>query len=157
VQFPLLFLLPPLFIRELKDRGSRRIWIGGMAALLVFNVALTMTFFVYQGQRIEKAEYFIASFRRMATIHGILKTAAGSNRPIRIDAKTYLAGKDGEAARGVIALKDFIDIEERFNKSVDRSLAEKVYEVRAAQKKEADNEKIVYKANNIMLVADGAS
>lgn len=157
VQFPLLFLLPPLFIRELKDRGSRRIWIGGIAALLVFNVALTVTFFVYQGQRIKKAEYFTASFRKMATIHGILKADAGSNRPIRIDAKTYLDGKDEEVARGVIALRDFIDIEEQFDKRVNRRLAEKVYEVRAAQKKEADNEKIVYKANNIMLVADGTS
>ena len=119
--------------------------------VLVFNAALTAAFFLYQGQRIAKEEYLIASFRKMESIYRVLKADAGQDRRIRIDAKTYLAGKDEEAARGIIALKDFVDIEEKFAGPVDRKLSEKVYEVRSDKKIEAQHGKIVYKDNGIVL------
>ena len=115
--FPLMFLLPAVFVADLSLAGWRGRLMGAACLVtIVFNVVLSLAFFHDQQQEIATADYFIPSFPKMEQVYQTLKTQAGPAQAIRIDTSAFSAlSKEpisDKRTRGVLALARYVEIRE---------------------------------------------
>jgi 4-amino-4-deoxy-L-arabinose transferase-like glycosyltransferase len=154
VQFPLLFLLPAVFmVRELD--GNR--WRGPVRAVMLltigFNILLSPAYFHYQGAYIANADYFLPGFRKMESIRQRLKTDAGANYRVRIDDAAYVKTMAKKYADGVKDLAEYVDLRERYDPVTMHASQVKTYHVQAATDLVETNQRVVCATNGIAIVA----
>ena len=154
VQFPLLFLLPAIFVvRGLK--GSR--WRQPVLALIilttVFNVVFSPAYYHYQSVSIAHGDVFMPSFRKMESIRRKLKADAGPETLIRIDASSFCKSSPKMYAEDIGHLVDYIALREQYDPLVRQNGPARTYEVRAAADPVEANERVAYAGNGIVLVS----
>jgi 4-amino-4-deoxy-L-arabinose transferase-like glycosyltransferase len=155
VQFPLLFLLPAVFMVRGLD-GSR--WRGPVRAVMLltigFNILFSLAYFHYQGARIANADYFLPSFRKMESVRQRLKADAGANYRVRIDDASFVKTMTQKYTQGVMELAEYVDLRERCDPLSLHTPQVKTYHVRAATDRVEINERVVCATNGIALVAE---
>jgi hypothetical protein len=155
VQYPLLFLLPAVFmVRGLAGSRWRRPLRAGMLLMIGFNIILSLAYFNYQGTRIATADYFVPTFRKMESIRQRLKADAGANYRVRIDDAAFLKTMTKQYTEGVVDLAEYVDLRERCDPLSAHAPQIKTYHVRAATDPAEINERVVCATNGIALVAD---
>ncbi len=155
VQYPLLFLLPAVFmVRGLAGSRWRRPLRAGMLLMIGFNIILSLAYFNYQGTRIATAGYFVPTFRKMEAIRQRLKADAGANYRVRIDDAAFLKTMTKQYTEGVVQLAAYVDLRERCDPLSAHAPRVKTYHVRAATDLAEINERVVCATNGIALVAD---
>jgi len=155
VQFPLLFLLPAVFmVRTLDGNPWRRPLRTLVLVMIGFNVLFSLAYFNYQGARLANADYFLASFRKMESVRQRLKADAGANYRVRIDDALFLKTMTKQYTEGVVQLAAYVDLRERYDPLSAHAPRVKTYHVRAATDPAEINERVVCATNGIALVAD---
>jgi hypothetical protein len=155
VQFPLLFLLPAVFmVRGLDGSRWRPPLLAGMLLMIGFNIVFNLAYFNYQGMRIATADYFVPTFRKMESVRQRLKADAGANYRVRIDDASFFKTKTKQYTEGVKDLAEYVDLRERCDPLSVHAPQVKTYYVRAATDPVEINERIVCATNGIALVAD---
>ena len=155
VQYPLLFLLPAVFMaRGLAGSRWRRPLRAGMLLTIGFNIILSLAYFNYQGTRIATADYFVPTFRKMESVRQRLKADAGANYRVRIDDAAFVKTMTKQYTEGVVDLAAYIDLRERCDPLSMHALRVKTYHVRAATDPAEINERVVCATNGIALVAE---
>ena len=118
IQFPLLFLVPALFVVKVLPRLKRaRLIRAGLVLSLAFNLVLIPAFSLHLARTIDSGPIFIPSFRQMEGVRQtILKTLGRSDR-YRIRPEPYLEAVKGdrEAFRGGEALARYINLREKYD------------------------------------------
>jgi 4-amino-4-deoxy-L-arabinose transferase-like glycosyltransferase len=154
VQFPLLFLLPAVFMVRGLDGGR---WRGLLRALMLltigFNIVFNLAYFNYQSVRIATADYFLPTFRKMESIHQRLKADAGANYRVRIDDASFIKTTARQYAEGVMELAEYIDLRERHDPLASHLQRVKTYHVRGTGEISKANERIVWATNGVAFVA----
>jgi 4-amino-4-deoxy-L-arabinose transferase-like glycosyltransferase len=158
-QFPLLFLLPAMFIvrglsgPDTQCRGWRKPVRAMIVLTIVFNVIFSLAYFRYQHERLARADYFLPSFRKMESVRCQLKADAGPDCRIRIDDAPFLKSMPTKyTEEGIISLADYIGLREQYDPLVSRTQKVKTYQVRAAADKVDTNERAVYATNGVVFV-----
>ncbi|MDZ7661176.1 ArnT family glycosyltransferase [Thiohalophilus sp.] len=84
VLFPLLFLLPGLFLQSLRRPAVVKYWSISLVIIGVFNLYLLGSYYVHQQQRFAAAESFMPSFNTLASIRQTLQQEAGVDRAVDV-------------------------------------------------------------------------
>ncbi|HTS20062.1 MAG TPA: glycosyltransferase family 39 protein [Verrucomicrobiae bacterium] len=155
VQFPLLFVLPALFIvRGVEGNPWRGLVRAAMVVTIVFNVIFTLLYFRYESALITGADYFLPSFRKMETVRQELKADAGPDCRVRIDDKAYLKMFPAKYTDGVADLAKYVDLREEFDPLDAHAQRVKTYQVRPLTAALQANERVVCATNGIALVTN---
>ena len=153
IEFPLLFLLPALFVvRNLAKNRWRKPILAALLATVVFNVYLTLASFRYQGTLIETGDRFLPSFRKMETVRQRLKADAGPGARFQIDQVPLLADKRHWTAAGAVTLADYVNLREKYNPSSAAAQSIKTYRVLQTADNVATNDHVAYAGNGIIIV-----
>lgn len=84
VLFPLLFLLPAMFLQSLRKPGARKYWATSLVITGVFNLYLVGSYYAHQQQRFAEGGEFMPSFRALATIQRTLERDSGNDRSFNV-------------------------------------------------------------------------
>ena len=154
VEFPLLFLLPAIFVvRDLAGSRWRRPVVTALVVLTAFNVYLTLSSFHYQGTLIETGNRFLPSFQKMELVRQRLKADAGPCQRLWIDQTPLLADRPRWMAAGAIPLADYIDLREQYDPVASATHGVKTYRILEATDSVAIHERVAYAGNGIVIVA----
>jgi hypothetical protein len=155
VQFPLLFLLPAVFMVRGLDRSR---WRGpvrmSMLLTIGFNVIFSLAYFKHQGTNIANGDYFLPSFRKMESIRQQLKADAGAGYRVRIDDATFLNTMTRKYTEGVMDLVEYVDLREQYDPLASPARMVKTYRVRTIGDALKANARVVCATNGIALIAD---
>jgi hypothetical protein len=158
VLYPLVFALPSIFLEKLSPTSRwQRLFVRSIAVMIVLNVLLILALFRYQRQLIEQANYFPPSFRKLESVYQTLQADAGAGHRIRIAASDYVHSTRGKLQRGAHILHAYVEMRERFAHSNRDPMTETVYRLRPFTSNRQPDERVVYGANGIMLVAGSSS
>jgi 4-amino-4-deoxy-L-arabinose transferase-like glycosyltransferase len=153
IEFPLLFLLPALFVvRNLAKSRWRKPILATLLVMVVFNVYLTLASFCYQTKLIETGDRFLPSFQKMEEVRQRLKADAGPGNRIQIDQAPLLAEKKRWTAAGAVTLADYIDLRETYDPSGTKAQGVKTYRVLQATDNVATNDRVAYSGNGLVIV-----
>jgi 4-amino-4-deoxy-L-arabinose transferase-like glycosyltransferase len=153
IEFPLLFLLPSLFVvRTLANSRWRKPIMAALVVTLVFNVWVTLASFHYWGRLIETGDQFLPSFRKMERVRQRLKIDAGPDSRVQIDEAPLLADKKRWTAAGAVTLADYVDLLEKYDSAGSLARNVKIYRVLQATDNVATNEHIAFAGNGLIVV-----
>jgi hypothetical protein len=155
--FPLLFLLPAVFIADLSFAGWPQRLLGGACVVtIVANIAVSLIFFHDQRQQIAGADYFVSSFPKMDMVYQTLKAQAGPGHPIRIDTSafnglnTHLVSD--KRTRGVLALARYVEIREQAAQWSHVPGPSEILYARPAGKSFELTERLLYEGNGLAII-----
>lgn len=84
VLFPLLFMLPGLFLQNLQRFAVIKYWFIALILTGLFNLYLLGSYYAHQQQRFAGGEEFMPSFRTLETIRQQLQADAGSGTAFEV-------------------------------------------------------------------------
>jgi hypothetical protein len=117
-------LLAPMFslvavatVRWLSVPRIRQFFLPLLLVTLGVNVWLVPAIFYFQGKCIEQGALFVPSFHKLETVYQRLKTHAGKDRPIRVEAGEYIRSLQPKDVPGRYAREicNYVAIREREN------------------------------------------
>jgi hypothetical protein len=154
VQFPLLFLLPALFmVRKHHTGGWRRLVRVMIILMIAFGAIFSLANSHYQGVLLQKADYFLPSFRKMESVRRQLKADAGANQRIHLDDSAFPRTGPRGYVDGIGYLARYIDIRDRYDPLTASAQQVKTYRALPAKDALAASERIVYKTNGVVFVS----
>jgi hypothetical protein len=151
--FPLMFLLPVLFLKNIKNARTKRIWIGNIASVTVFNVFLVISFFTYQNGLIEESNNFLASFRKLEMLRQKLRSDAGDGAFIKVHIADDVNALPEKSRKTKAAIPHYMAIHQQFISHTTSSRQTKVYLLKLAENLKEREKGVVYKGNGIAIVA----
>lgn len=151
--FPLLFLLPVLFLRNIKNTRTKRFWIGNIASVTAFNVFLVISFFTYQNGLIEESNNFLASFRKLEMLRQELRSDAGDGAFIKVHISDNVNALPEKSRKTKAAIPHYIAIHQQFISHTTSSRQTKVYLLKLAGNLKGREKGVIYKGNGIAIVA----
>jgi hypothetical protein len=153
VGFPLLFLPPALFmVREQHAGGWRRLVRVMIILTIAFGAIFSLANSHYQGVLLQKADYFLPSFRKMESVRRQLKADAGADRRIRLDDTAFPKTGPRGYVDGVGYLASYIDICERYNPRAAPTQQVMTYRALPSKDALAANERVAYETNGVVFV-----
>lgn len=153
MEFPLLFLLPSLFVvRTLAKSRWRKTIMTALVVTILFNAWVAAASFRDRGRQIENDNQFLPSFRKMEMVRQRLKIDAGPGYRVQIDEAPLLADKKHWTAAGAVTLADYVDLLEKYDASDVLARGVKTYRVLQATDNVATNEHIAFSGNGLIIV-----
>ncbi|MGD0057919.1 MAG: hypothetical protein ABSD58_00735 [Verrucomicrobiia bacterium] len=152
VEYPLLFLLPALFLTAPIGPRWRKL-IGAAVTLTVgFNLLLTPAFFRYQRNLIDHGDYFVASFRRMEQVHQQLVADAGPACRVRVDPAAFAGPRFASTNCGPWLLATYVDVVEHYDPQRQAAQQVQVYRAERLANLAEGRAAVVYAGHGIALV-----
>jgi 4-amino-4-deoxy-L-arabinose transferase-like glycosyltransferase len=150
IVLPLLFMLPILYLQGLSTQWRAIALKGYLPAITVINVYLVVGYYNFMDDQIRSAGTFMPSFRKLETVRSDLRERAGPSAHITLDVDDF---KDRDASRHdtAIALRDYIDVHQRYIEKIPENAPVIRYRLQAAEAS-ADAPGTVYRSNGIALV-----
>lgn len=83
--FPLLFLLPGLYLSGIKKQKYKTIVLYTFSFMFLSNIYLVLSFYTDQHNRLNHGSEFMPSFKKLAALEDALRKYAGPNKKIIVD------------------------------------------------------------------------
>ena len=112
--FPLLFMLPALFLHTLKNVKIKNAVRLILSFMILFNCYLYLVFNLHISKRIEVAEYYVPSFRKMEDTLQEIRKKVGAGSFINIVADDYITDTTEDMFTGGVALAHYINVTENY-------------------------------------------
>lgn len=159
VIFPLLFLLPPLFLASITRPAVKRFFAVNIAVMLVANVFLILAFYHYQSVQLRRGDVFQPSFANMQAAVDALRADAGPDRRVVLDVSGfYAAATPAPGQPWYIAAHSFATYVNAFAATHPNRAREEpaiVYTMHLATDRVLDRDRIVFQKNGMALVRRG--
>lgn len=152
VALPLLFILPALFLKNLKSERFIHFFSGAISFMVVINIYLIISLNHHQGDLIENDNVFVPSFRKMETARQEIKAYAAPELFIELDATEYIEDKPEYMLLGGLFLTDYLSITETFISHAGQTTDSVTYYVKPATEPITAHETIIYQANGLAVV-----
>lgn len=110
--FPILFLLPALYLATLRYGHFRRILQYSLAVMLICNVYLVLSFYADQNRKLTHSPQFMPAFYKLEALNNALRKYAGNNTRIEVDATGLLARDSKYRDITTNAVSRFIELEQ---------------------------------------------
>jgi 4-amino-4-deoxy-L-arabinose transferase-like glycosyltransferase len=108
--FPLLFLLPGLYLSELKNQRCRQILHYTLAAMFVCNIYLVISFYADQNRKLTSSSQFMPAFYKLEALNAALRKFAGQDKRIVVDTSHLLAKDNKYRDITTRAISTYIDL-----------------------------------------------
>jgi len=148
---PLLFLLPAWYLQEADGNKFKDIIKKLMPAMILMNFYVLTVFYIHQNAEINHGSFLVTSFKKLEVIRTHLKTHAGTDVYIKIDAREYITDTTDKIENAGIALTDYVDIYEQYLAHQQRPDKEVVYKI-MPETDSVDESAIAYRGNNTLIV-----
>jgi hypothetical protein len=153
IAFPLLFILPSLFLKNLQNVRFINFFRITIATMTVINIYLIVSFNYHQGKLIENGEAFIPSFRKMEAAKQEIKNATHPELFIELDPTDYIENKPEYMLLGGLFLSNYLSITETFI-AHDKPPANSItYYIEPTTDPKTANETIIYQSNGLAVIA----
>ncbi len=153
--FPLLFLLPVFFLKKLKSPVAKRLWIGNMVLIALFNVSLLVSYYTFQNGLIEDSDRFLASFKKLESLRQTLRADAGSDTFIEIRLADDVSGSPERTRKTVWTVAHYLDIYQTFISHTTGSSRKKAYLLKLEKNVQPGQSVVVYRGNGIAIIDMG--
>ena len=150
--FPLLFMLPALFLSTLKNKKIKSIFSFVLSFMIMFNCYLYLVFNMHISDRIKSAEYYAPSFRKMENTYQNIRNTVGTERYIEIIADKYVTDTSEEMYTGGIALANYVRVAEIYlSHEVKPGETVRLYLMQEGDPSARSSE-IIYQSNGMVVV-----
>lgn len=153
IAYPLLFILPAAFLKNLRSERSIRLFRSAIATLVVINIYLIISFNHHQGDLIENADAFIPSFRKMESARQVIRDKTDDGLFIRLDPSAYVQNKPEYMLLGGSFLANYMMITESFISHFEQPTGSVTYYIEPATDPKTADETIIYQSNGLAVVA----
>lgn len=150
--FPLLFLLPAFFLKMQTNVGIKQITGLLLGFMVVFNCYLYLVFNHHISDRIENADYYAPSFRKLEDTRQQIRQNIGSDSYIKVIADDYINAGPEEMYTGGISLSTYISITENHLSHRVRPEKTTTLHLIPASKTLPDNARLIYQTNGMAVI-----
>ncbi len=150
--FPLLFLLPGLYLQQARPGRLKRLYRKSLPFLSLFGIWLLIAFFTHLSQQAQGEDYFINSFRKMELIRLALEKHAGRDVTVRVLFDDYARQAPERLRIATLAVSDYVGVYEHYIEPRKKS-GVKNYVIRYRQDSQTMPEAIAWKGNGIVVYA----
>lgn len=110
--FPLLFLLPALFIASVKTRQVKQILLYTLTVMFVCNIYLVLSFYADQNRKLTSSAQFMPAFYKLEALNYALQKYAGKDKTIEVDTTQFLDKDNKYRDITTNAISRFIKLEQ---------------------------------------------
>lgn len=154
IAFSLLFVLPAIYLAQLKYGMKKRIIAATLAFTMTVNFYLIFSLFKHQNDLIENGDFYLASFNSMESIRQILKSDAGNSALITLDTTKYIEDAPEKHYVNGIAISAYIRIHEQYVAHSEKPSEIITYKAYKTSKETANNHVLLYKNNGLLIVRE---
>jgi hypothetical protein len=153
--FPLLFLLPALYLERLANARFKRIVLYSLAAMFVCNIYLVLVFYADQNRKLATAAQYLPAFSKLEALYTALRRDAGPDKTIVLDTGLYtiVGNKYSEIASD--AIRNYIDTYEAHRPPSATPRQPLHYVLVDTLAKVPSNAKVVFRDNAVVIYALG--
>ncbi len=163
-----LIIMAPLFslcgaaaVAWLADRRFRSAFAAMAGAMVLLNAWFMLATYRFQGQHIQQAPRFLASFRHLEEVHQSLRAFTGEGNVIEVDDRNYLAPSGVENDKwfwDTKFIRRYVTVREREHapRSAQSEKATVVFELSAINGTETAPADAAYFGNGICLIPSRA-
>lgn len=152
VAFPLLFILPAVFLKNLTSERFRNFFRSAISILVVINIYLIISFNHHQGDLIENGAAYVPSFRKVEAARQEIEKNTDSGLFITLDPTAYIENKPEYMLLGGLFLADYISITESFIRHTEQPSGSITYYIEPATDLKTTSETIIYQSNGLAVV-----
>jgi len=152
VAFPLRFILPAVFLKNLRSERFINFFRSAISIMVVINIYLIISFNFHQGNLIENSEVFVPSFRKMETARQEIKKNTAAELLITLDPSAYIDNKPEYMLLGGFFLSNYMSITESFISHANQPTGSITYFIVPSSDLENTNETIIYQSNGLTVV-----
>jgi hypothetical protein len=149
--FPLLFLLPALFLARLDRTTLKRKILYALFFLTGVNLYMMLGFYQDLDTRIQSSEVLMPSFSRLEEIYQALVEKSASHR-FDIDTHAYIDKSNRYTEKAAFALKAYVESHEQYARNSLSTAAVKHYVLLSAEQAEHNQRPVVYHDHSITIV-----
>jgi len=85
ILFPLLFLLPALYLDSINHQRLKNIVIYTLSVMFVVNIYLVLSFYTDQNRKMTQSSQFVPAFYKLEKLYRVLRKNAGAGYVIKVD------------------------------------------------------------------------
>ena len=153
IVFPLLFLLPALFLSKLRSARSRRFWFTNLLLISIVNIYMVIGYYHFFGRQIEHGEKFMASFTKLEAIRQVLRRHAGDGVYINVQ----LTGEVNNIAeidrKTKAAISQYLDVYQSYLEKLPEAKLRKTYLLTLSSSPLLDRHELIYQSGDMAILA----
>ena len=123
-----------------------------LAAMVVINIYLIISFNHHQGDLIDNGDVYVPSFRKMETARQVIKQHTHPELYIELDPTEYIKDEPEYMLLGGLFLSDYLSITESFTSHPEQPTGSVTYYIKKAAEPDAVNETVIYESNGLAVV-----
>jgi len=152
ILFPLLFLLPGMFLQNLQKSAAKRYWVISLALIALFNLYLLGSYYAHQDQRLAGSDHFMPSFRKLEQIRMALDKNAGPDHSLRVSLSAHLAKQLSPFDHKLVAtIKQYVEMWQRYRQDPNVNQIPVNYIVDLPGMAAGRRDRLVYRIDNIAI------
>lgn len=152
ILFPLLFLLPGMFLQNLRNSAVIKYWVISLALTALFNLYLLGSYYAHQEQRLAGSDHFMPSFRKLEHIRAALLKNAGPDHSLQITLSAELAKQLSPFDHKLVAtIKQYVEMWQAYEQHPDADTTPVNYFVSLGGMAVEKRGRLVYRIDNIAI------
>ena len=148
--FPLLFLLPGLYIARIENLRRKRFVAYSLAAMFLCNIYLVLVFYADQNRKLASAAQYMPAFYKLDALYTALRRDAGPDHAIVLDTRQYTIIGNQYSEIATEAISNYIAAYETHRLPAP-PLKQQLYTLANNQSKIQKSAKVVYRQNGLII------
>lgn len=145
--YPILFLLPALFLARVSNRRIKQILISTLSVMFICNIYLVLSFYADQNRKLTSSAQFMPAFYKLEALKSALQRYAGKDTTITVDTTRLLDEDNRYRDITTTAISRYLELGEY----TDRPPPDKIqrFTLVDSQSKIPPGAKIIYRDNGL--------
>ena len=149
--FPILFLLPALFLAGVKRKRFRQILSYTLAVMFVCNIYLVLSFYADQNRKLTSSPQFMPAFYKLEALRSALQHYAGKDKMIKVDTTHFLDQENKYRDITANAIAQYITLFHSQRQAHGERKGIQLFTLVDTQAKVPPNAEIVYRDNGLFV------
>lgn len=148
--FPILFLLPALYIAGVKSLRFKQILLYTLSVMFICNIYLVVSFYTDQNRKLATGILFMPAFYKLEALRSALRTYAGPDKTIEVDTTNFLEKDNKYRDITTHAISTYIDLYQS-QRRIEGGEGVQHFSVVETQAKVPANARVVYRDNGLIV------
>ena len=149
--FPLLFLIPALYIAGIKNVGFKRIVLSALFLMFICNIYLVLVFYVDQNRKITTATQYMPAFYKLDALRTALQQHAGKDKSIVVDTTKYIQKGNKYSEIAGSAVSDYLNTYTKYQSKSSGLAKPQQYILVDSEGKVPAGAEVVYRDNGLFI------
>ena len=155
--FPLLFILPPAFLKAIDTHKLINFFRTTISLMVVVNIYLIIAFNHHQGDLIDNGDVFVPSFRKLEAARQVIRDHTDPALYIELEPEDYIKDQPEYMLLGGLFLSDYLSITESFVNHEAPPTGSVTYYIEKASDPKTPDETVIYQSNGLAVVGRNRS